>query len=910
MPESDNFRASTDAMSPRPGEDSWARKLLGWPLTLALFLGCLALYGCTLRSGVLPADSGEYQRVAATAGVAHPPGYPLYTMLAWVFSRIPIGPTPAWRVNAFSAVTAAATVVLVYRAAREFTHSPLGGIASAAALGSATTFWATGTKASIRPLTAFFTALSLYALARHRSDLRRAEQGPRGREPRDPASLARKPEDRSLSLFFLSLSLGLTHHPSLAFPGVIFLFYLILVDRFLLREPDRWLKPALAVLPGLLVLAYIPLRGGPELATRSGFLEHVLARGFRGDMFALNIVDRLILLPTLMQFQFHRLVLAGMVVGAVILLWQERRLALLLLGSFVVQTAVTLTYDAPQTVEYDVPAYVVAAVLLAVPFGRLTPPAAWAPQGWYRSRALRFASRVLSYLTGAAILVGVFLNVVTHLPSYHSLSQSRDTRDYIADLVACAPQDAVVLANWHWFTPLRYVQEIEGARPDLEVEYVAPRGEPLAQTWVRTIQENIVNRPVVAARVFEQEYSALPYRLEPLGRAFLVRDEHRTTLPQDIVAFDAVLGSQIEVLGYRRLTEDAFPAQPLIVELFWSPVKVPASDLSLFAQLIGTDGRLWSAAEDPLHRAETLSPGEVIVDRFILYPYLHAPPGPYELVVGAYDSDGRLTTGEAGDDLYLETVLLHPSRNRPVTQHRRFVRLGAGPTLIGADYEPGQNGGVRTYLHWMGPGAPTRLTMTGDSDALLTDIFVPDLGRGEYTTIAVDRPGPPAELLALAENHRRRWNLLSPATIQLPPLSPGDRYVPFGDALVLVGVRGPSGALEPGSEVTVRLRLLGRMPLERDLIASTSLTGLKPDGTWAWRTSNDTVPALGAIPTLKWIQGSSILDPHRMGVPADAPSVPIVGSLLIYDHFTQGGLPNLDERLDTAVPLGTWRRAP
>jgi hypothetical protein len=94
--------------------------------------------------------------------------------------------------------------------------------------------------------------------------------------------------------------------------------------------------------------------------------------------------------------------------------------------------------------------------------------------------------------------------------------------------------------------------------------------------------------------------------------------------------------------------------------------------------------------------------------------------------------------------------------------------------------------------------------------------------------------------------------------------------------------------------------------LERDYIVSTSLTGINPDGTWAWRQSHDSVPALGAIPTLKWIRGSSILDPHTVSAPDDLPSLPVVGSLLIYDHFTQRSLPHLDERLEASLEVGIW----
>jgi hypothetical protein len=142
--------------------------------------------------------------------------------------------------------------------------------------------------------------------------------------------------------------------------------------------------------------------------------------------------------------------------------------------------------------------------------------------------------------------------------------------------------------------------------------------------------------------------------------------------------------------------------------------------------------------------------------------------------------------------------------------------------------------------------------------------------------------------------------------LRLPPSQPGERYVLFGDAIALTGSDGPAGRLEGGIEVNLYLRFSGRRPLERDYIVSTALTGLNPDGTWAWRESHDTVPALGAIPTLKWIRASAVLDPHRMTIPDGVPPVPVVGSLQIYDHFTQRSLPHLDERLEPPIELGVW----
>lgn len=888
------------------------RSVLIRHLSFVIFLAFLALYTATLLPDVLPADAGEFQRVAATAGVAHPPGFPLYTMLGWLFANLPLGPNPAWRVNLFSAVTAAATVALVFRIGHRLTGSVWGGLAAGLTLGSATTFWATATKASIRPLTAFFPALCLYALTGYRATLN-VQHATRNTQyvSRFPFPVSRS---HYLTLFALALSLGLTHHPSLVFPAAAFVAYLIAIDPALFRQPRRWLKPAMAFALGLLVLIYLPLRGGPDLATPSGFLNYVLARGFRGDMFALDLLDRLVLLPTLLRFQFNTVLLLTAFAGALLLLWRDRKLALLLIGSFVIHTAVTLTYDAPQTVEYEMPAYVSLALLVAVPFGEISnlksPISNLKPPG----RLILFTVHCSLFI----LIIAGIANLAVHLPSYQKLSQSRDARAYAEPLLCEAPEDAVILSNWHWFTPMRYLQRVEGLRPDVTVEYVYPRGEPLAQTWVNRIEALAAQRAVVVTRYFEQEYGDLAYRFEPLGRgptgeAFLVRAEPNFTPPPELTRLDVTLGDQIKIIGYQLEREEVRPARPLELTVAWSPLLTPTTDVALFAQLIGPQGQLWSAAQDSRHSAGRLVAGEVVVERFVVYPLLHARPGEYSLVVGAYlpgeQGAPRLNTPDGTDAVHLSTIYIRPATTCPVTRHPRFVHFAGGPTLIGVDYDIDASGQVRTYLHWAGPGEGAPLTLVGRDDALFTAGRVPRLERGQYATLAFDRPWAAERLSLLGEDGPRRWNLLFAGSVSLPAPESGERYVPFGDAMVLTGLDRPVGDLEPGAEVTLGLRFRGQRPLERDYVVSTALSGLNPDGSWAWRDPHDGVPALGAIPSLKWIHGSTVFDPHHVTVPGESPSVPVVGSLVVYDHFTQASLPNLDERLGPNVPLGSWSMA-
>src|SRR5437899_10019728 len=72
----------------------------------AVFLAALLLFSWTLAPTVTLTDSGELILVAQGLGVAHPPGFPLWVILAHVASLAPFG-NVAVRINFSSALFAA-----------------------------------------------------------------------------------------------------------------------------------------------------------------------------------------------------------------------------------------------------------------------------------------------------------------------------------------------------------------------------------------------------------------------------------------------------------------------------------------------------------------------------------------------------------------------------------------------------------------------------------------------------------------------------------------------------------------------------------------------------------------------------------------------------------------------------------
>ena len=112
--------------------------------------------------------------------------------------------------------------------------------------------------------------------------------------------------------------------------------------------------------------------------------------------------------------------------------------------------------------------------------------------------------------------------------------------------------------------------------------------------------------------------------------------------------------------------------------------------------------------------------------------------------------------------------------------------------------------------------------------------------------------------------------------------------------MALKGVQWePSNTWQRGQDGRVTLQLEALRPLTHDYTVSVSLVGV--DGQFIAQL--DGTPALGAIPTLKWIRGTLVHDLHLISVPVDAPVGEATLRLTVYDAFTLRPLAISDERL-------------
>ncbi|HEY2824049.1 MAG TPA: DUF2723 domain-containing protein, partial [Gemmatimonadales bacterium] len=83
-------------------------------------LAVLALYLATLAPTTQFWDTSEYMSAAKVLGIPHPPGNPLFVVLAHVFAILPLAASFAERLNLFAAVTSAASSGLLFLVADRF----------------------------------------------------------------------------------------------------------------------------------------------------------------------------------------------------------------------------------------------------------------------------------------------------------------------------------------------------------------------------------------------------------------------------------------------------------------------------------------------------------------------------------------------------------------------------------------------------------------------------------------------------------------------------------------------------------------------------------------------------------------------------------------------------------------------
>ncbi len=452
----------------------------GWGAAALAGLALL-VYVATLAPGLSVGhngtDGGDLVAAAWTLGVPHPSGYPTWTLLAWLFTRLPVGMV-AYRANLLSAVCAALSAGLLYASVRlltpvRYTAAPglgeerpqwallsenAGSLVAAAAactLAFSSLLWSQAVIAEVYALLALFASLLLWLVLRWRAGGR----------------------DKLLWLAGFVLGLGLGNHLTLIL-GVPAFFLLLWPER------RRWLRlrvllPAfLFVLAGLAVYVYLPLaaRGDPPVnwgnpRTWEGFLWVVTGRQYQQFAFGLDpaaVPARLANWTWLLGDQFGWWGLALALAGGAWLWRRDRAFALGSLAWMALVGTYAFFYDTGDSQAYLLP----ALVLLA----------AWWAEG------ARGLLRIVASWRQDRVQVALVVLLLLPLVSLGLHWQAADPDDdwlvhtYIRQTLAGVEPGSLVVVRGDGPTfALWYGQYVEDKRPDVSVV----SGPLLAYIWYR-----------------------------------------------------------------------------------------------------------------------------------------------------------------------------------------------------------------------------------------------------------------------------------------------------------------------------------------------------------------------------------------------------------------------------------------
>ena len=408
---------------------------------------------------------------------------------------------------------------------------------------------------------------------------------------------------------------------------------------------------------------------------------------------------------------------------------------------------------------------------------------------------------------------------------------------------------------------------------------------------------------------FYDSYAGLPFTLAPFHEGFVATNEPLPVPPQAEHA-DRPFGAELELVASSVDHSGVSPGETLQVRIWWRPlIANPERDYSVFLHMIGPDGKPL-AQDDVRYSAAELRRGRILLQDSRLAIPADIAPGEYVLRAGVYltDTEGRLerlNTPNGEDHVQLSTVQVLSSAATSVFQHPVHKQFAGGPTLEGVDFDTTLAPDTRLYVHWRLPafGGPWTETLLKDGQAVASHQLgaAPD---GGHVSTAMDVRGDADSLQMMVQNADSQELTIEQAwywpvgrsTLAIPRPSDGERSVRFGEEMALANADVSAVA----DNVTVNLSWLPLRPILHDYRISVQIQGA------GWQAQDDSAPALGAIPTTKWIAGARVMDRHHINIPELHTGQAEI-HVIVYDAFNRSRLAVLDDRFDgqrTSLPLG------
>ncbi len=454
-------------------------------------------YILTLAPGLIASDSGELAAVQCTLGIAHPTGYPLFTILGFIFSKLPLPLKPITKLNLLTAIWSALAVYVLILTIK-FTldnfykwgvlklkdseilnrfnvsenYKILASVFGGLVLGFSKTSWSLSVSIEVYSLHIFLFSLILFFMLK---------------------AFVETEEKRELNLFkenwfyaFVFLGLSFTNHLSTIYilPAFAYLYF-HRFDFSSKKIKQLVVYSLIAFLIALLIYMYLPIRakmqpylnwGNPT--TLESFINHVTGRLYHQFLFPSfgEYISNVGFFLKTISVSFDKTLYKGAdfsviiimsFLGMVAALFFMRKIFNVLILIILTTVLISSLYNIPDIDTYYLPAHLSFSFFAAI--------------GLFYISSIKMKELLKKILIPAIFLLSILILLNFN---YSRVDQSENVflDEYTKDVLDSVDERAIIIcgpASFYLYFPSLYYQLVEGYRKDVVVAEISS----LQQKW-------------------------------------------------------------------------------------------------------------------------------------------------------------------------------------------------------------------------------------------------------------------------------------------------------------------------------------------------------------------------------------------------------------------------------------------
>uniref|UniRef100_A0A832G8E7 DUF2723 domain-containing protein n=1 Tax=Ignavibacterium album TaxID=591197 RepID=A0A832G8E7_9BACT len=505
-------------------------------------------YLITVGRSIGEIDSGELALAQATLSIPHPTGYPFFSLVGFIFSKIPLPFSTLFKLNILNSIWCALTVVVVIKTSFlllknlqiifnkkflrddnfNFTNESglrIISVFSGLMFGFSATFWLQSTKVEVYALQIFITSLIIYSTIKIAINSFQKE------------SIKDRNYKNVLKDGFpiaLLIGLGFSNHLMTIYllPALVLTFIFLYGIN---KESIKAFSILIIIVFAIAILFYLGLMfraqmsppwsyGDPSNLER--LIEHVTAKEY--SKYLLDSTDGLIKqgskLLKMLSFNFNNekfslgefgLSLFLGIAGLLLIFVLRKKFVSFFLLIIFVSITTALSYSIPDINEYFLVTFLVISICAILPLIIIF--------NFVHSKKL------FKYIFYPGLLFLIIIQVLSNF-DYANRSKFYVIEDFFKSFVNSLPENSIFLTdNWaSILSPALYYQNVEKVRPD--VNFISPSGY-IQFEWYRKIKKH---------KLYDSSYAIIPkenlfvaydigYRI--IGKNILKLPSHYSLIP-------------------------------------------------------------------------------------------------------------------------------------------------------------------------------------------------------------------------------------------------------------------------------------------------------------------------------------------------------------------------------------------